>query len=159
MKISTKGRYALRLLIDLAHQDSDRFVPLKEIAERQKISRKYLEQIILALSDGEILLASRGVHGGYRLAKRPEAYTVGEILRLTEGDLTPVFCASDAAQCERSNDCALLPIWQGLSRVIGDYLDSLTLADLLQQQTEIQPDLSLAMQGNDRKLSKKEIDS
>ena len=125
MKISTKGRYALRMLLDLAEHQEDGFIALKDIAERQHISKKYLEQIIPVLNKSDILLANRGYQGGYRLAKSPEHYTVGDILRLTEGSLAPVAC------CERSNDCLTLPVWKGLYKAITDYLDSITLRDIL----------------------------
>ena len=137
MKISTKGRYALRMLIDLAEHSSDGFVALKDIAQRQGISKKYLEQIVPILNKTDILKTNRGFQGGYMLAKAPDKYTVGEILRLTEGSLSPVACLDqDPIQCERSNECPTLPIWQGLYRVISDYLDHITLQDILDQQRE-----------------------
>ena len=114
MKISTKGRYALRMLIDLAEHEGDGFIALKDIAERQNISKKYLEQIVPILSRSGILRTNRGSQGGYALAKEPEHVTVGEILRLTEGSLSPVACLDgDPAQCPRSADCPTLPVWQG----------------------------------------------
>ena len=132
MKISTKGRYALRMLLDLAEHQEDGFIALKDIAERQHISKKYLEQIIPVLNKSDILLANRGYQGGYRLAKSPEHYTVGDILRLTEGSLAPVACLDyDPMQCERSSDCLTLPVWKGLYKAITDYLDSITLRDIL----------------------------
>lgn len=133
LKISTKGRYALRLLIDLAEHQNTGFVPLKDIAERQNISKKYLEQIIPLFNRSDMLLTNRGAQGGYMLARQPAQYTVGEILRLTEGTLVPVACAQSPAQCDRSADCATLPVWQGLSRVINQYLDGITLQDILDQ--------------------------
>lgn len=137
MKISTKGRYALRMLIDLAEHSSDGFVALKDIAQRQGISKKYLEQIVPILNKTDILKTNRGFQGGYMLAKAPDKYTVGEILRLTEGSLSPVACLDqDPIQCERSNECPTLPIWQGLNQVIRDYLDHITLQDILDQQRE-----------------------
>ena len=136
LKISTKGRYALRMLIDLAEQQNTGFVPLKDIAERQHISKKYLEQIIPLFNRSDMLLTNRGAQGGYMLARQPAQYTVGEILRLTEGTLVPVACAQNPAQCDRSADCATLPVWQGLSRVINEYLDGITLQDLLDQHRE-----------------------
>lgn len=137
MKISTKGRYALRMLLDLAeHQDSG-FIALKEVAARQNISKKYLEQIIPVFSKSGILLTNRGVQGGYRLAEAPDRYTVGEILRMTEGSLSPLVCAEqETAECKRSGICAMLPVWQGLTRVISEYLDGITLQDILDQQKE-----------------------
>ena len=137
MKISTKGRYALRLLIDLAEHQNDGYVALKDIAQRQEISKKYLEQIVPVLNKSDILRTNRGFQGGYRLAKLPDKYTVGEILRLTEGSLAPVACLEhDPVECERSGECATLPVWQGLYRVINEYLDGITLQDILDQQRE-----------------------
>lgn len=137
MRISTKGRYALRMLLDLAeHQDSG-FIALKEVAARQNISKKYLEQIIPVFSKSGILLTNRGVQGGYRLAETPDRYTVGEILRMTEGSLSPLVCAEqEKSECVRSGTCAMLPVWQGLTRVISEYLDGITLQDILDQQKE-----------------------
>lgn len=135
MKISTKGRYALRMLIDLAEHENCGFVALKDIAARQNISKKYLEQIIPIFNNSDILKTARGSQGGYRLSRSPEKYTVGEILRLTEGNLAPVDCLTqDPIECERSVDCPTLPVWQGLNRVINEYLDSITLQDILDQQ-------------------------
>ena len=134
MKISTKGRYALRMMLDLAEHEGEGFVALKDIAQRQNISKKYLEQIIPLLHRTDMLNTNRGYQGGYRLAKRPCQYTVGEILRLTEGGLSPVPCVgADAKLCDRSADCATLPVWRGLDRVINEYLDSITLQDLMDQ--------------------------
>ena len=135
MKISTKGRYALRLLIDLAEHQQVGYISLNEIATRQNISKKYLEQIIPILNKTGILRANRGSQGGYMLAGSPEKYTIGDILRCTEGSLAPVDCADqDPVECERSAECVMLPIWQGLSRTINEYLDSITLQDILDQQ-------------------------
>ena len=137
MLISTKGRYALRVLIDLAEHQNDGYVALKDIAQRQDISKKYLEQIVPVLNKSDILRTNRGFQGGYRLAKLPDQYTVGEILRLTEGRLAPVACLEhDPVECERSGECATLPVWQGLYRVINEYLDGITLQDILDQQRE-----------------------
>ena len=137
MKISTKGRYALRMLLDLAEHQSNGYVALKDIAKRQNISKKYLEQIIPVFNKSDILRTNRGSQGGYRLAKTPDKYTVGEILRLTEGSLAPVACLDqDPIECERSGECATLPIWQGLNRVINEYLNGITLQDILDQQRE-----------------------
>ncbi len=137
MKISTKGRYALRMLLDLAEHQSNGYVALRDIAERQNISKKYLEQIIPVFNKSDILRTNRGSQGGYRLAKTPDKYTVGEILRLTEGSLAPVACLDqDPVECERSGECATLPIWQGLNRVINEYLNGITLQDILDQQQE-----------------------
>ena len=137
MKISTKGRYALRLLLDIAQNQQDGFVSLKEIAERQEVSKKYLEQIIPLLSRAELLQTSRGYQGGYRLARRPEDYTARDILRLTEGSLAPVACLDcEVNTCPRSANCPTLPLWQGLDRVIEDYLAGVTLQDLIDRQRE-----------------------
>lgn len=134
MKISTKGRYALRMLLDLAQHQGDGYVALKDIAQRQNISKKYLEQIVPVFNKSDILKTNRGFQGGYRLARAPEKYTVGEILRLTEGSLAPVACLEeDPVGCERSEECLTLPVWQGLNRVINEYLDGITLQDILDQ--------------------------
>jgi Rrf2 family protein len=132
MKISTKGRYALRMLIDLAEHKNGGFIALRDIAERQNISKKYLEQIVPILNKSDMLITNRGFQGGYKLAKDPSRYSVGEILRLTEGSLAPVSCLERTPlDCERSADCATLPIWQGLYKVITDYLDAISLQDIL----------------------------
>lgn len=137
MKISTKGRYALRMLVDLAEHRADGFIALKDIANRQDISKKYLEQIVSVLHKSSILKTSRGFQGGYMLADSPDKYTVGMILRLTEGSLAPVPCLEqDPVQCERSGECAALPVWQGLNKVINDYLDSVTLQDIVDKHRE-----------------------
>lgn len=137
MKISTKGRYALRMLIDLAENQKDGYVALKDIAARQNISKKYLEQIVPVLNKSDILRTNRGFQGGYRLAKAPEKYTVGEILRLTEGSLAPVACLEHSPnECPRCGECATLPIWQGLYDVINEYLDGITLRDITESHRE-----------------------
>ncbi len=142
MKISTKGRYSLRMLIDLAMHDSDGFISLKEIAERQHISKKYLEQIVPLLSRGGLLRANRGYQGGYMLSKPADQYTLGEILRLTEGNLAPVACLErEVNDCSRAGECMTLPVWQGLYDVVTRYLDSITLQDII--------DKSPSAQGND----------
>lgn len=135
MKISTKGRYALRILIDLAEHRNDGFVALKEVAERQDISKKYLEQIVPVLNKSGILQTNRGYMGGYRLAKEPEEYTVGMILRVTEGSMAPVACLADEENhCERAGSCETLYIWEGLYEVINRYLESITLQDILDRK-------------------------
>ncbi len=137
MKISTKGRYALRVMIDLAQNNIEEFVPLKEISERQEISLKYLETIIGMLCRAGFVLSMRGKSGGYKLAKVPGDYTIGSILKLTEGSLSPVACLdSDANQCSRSAHCITLPMWQKLDNLINDYLESVTVEDLIRQQNE-----------------------
>ena len=138
MKISTKGRYALRMLIDLAEHQNDGFIALKDIAERQGISKKYLEQIIPVLNRSDVLNANRGYQGGYKLAKSPDKYTVGAILRLTEGSIAPVACLDhEPVDCPRREDCITLPLWKGLNKVITDYLDRVTLQDLLDNQKDM----------------------
>ncbi|MBQ2093285.1 MAG: Rrf2 family transcriptional regulator [Ruminococcus sp.] len=138
MKISTKGRYALRMLIDLAEHQNDGFIALKDIAERQGISKKYLEQIIPVLNRSDVLNANRGYQGGYKLAKSPDKYTVGAILRLTEGSIAPVACLDHKpVDCPRREDCITLPLWKGLNKVITDYLDCVTLQDLLDYQKDM----------------------
>lgn len=137
MLISTKGRYSLRVMVDLAEHQSDGYIPLKEIAERQEISEKYLESIIKLLVRGKLLTGLRGKGGGYKLTKAPDAYTVGSILRLTEESLAPVSCLEPGADaCARMAVCRTLPLWQGLDKVINDYLDRFTIADLMQRDTE-----------------------
>lgn len=137
MKISTKGRYALRMLIDLAEHQHDGYIALKDIAKRQSISKKYLEQIVLILNNSNTLKTNRGVQGGYMLAQSPNKYTVGEILRLTEGSLSPVdYTNQNLNQYESSGEYAMLPIWDKLDRVINQYLDSVTLQDVLDLQRE-----------------------
>ena len=132
MLISTKGRYALRVMIDLVEHQSEGYVPLKEIAERQEISEKYLESIIKILVKAKLLDGLRGKGGGYKLTKAPEQYTAGSILRLTEESLAPVACLEDgAAPCTRAAECRTLPLWQGLDKVINEYLDSILLSDLV----------------------------
>ena len=136
MLISTKGRYALRVMIDLAEHQTDGFIPLKTIAERQEISEKYLESIIKLLVKAKLLNGLRGKGGGYQLTKAPDQYTVGSILQLTEESLAPVSCLEeDAALCPRMADCRTLPLWQGLDKVIRDYLDNITIADLMRHGT------------------------
>lgn len=141
MKISTKGRYALRMMVDLAEHQNDGYVALKDIAKRQNISKKYLEQIVPLFNKSDVLKTNRGYQGGYMLAKAPDKYTVGDILRLAEGSLAPVACVEqNAAECPRSAECPTLPIWQGLNKVINDYLDNITLQDVIDMQRERQID-------------------
>ena len=140
MKISTKGRYALRMLLDLAEHQQQGFIALKDKAARQEISKKYLEQIVAILNKTDILQTNRGFQGGYKLAKPPAHYTVGDILRLTEGSLSPVACLDhDPASCPRHSACATLPVWQGLEKVINEYLDAITLQDILNEQQGARP--------------------
>lgn len=135
MKISTKGRYALRLMIDLARQPGDTPVSLKDVAVRQEISLKYLEQIVGILSKAGFLRSVRGPQGGYRLAREPEKFTVGEILRLTEGNLAPVACLEDPEnRCERCDQCGTVDFWTGLYAAINQYINQFTLADLVENE-------------------------
>lgn len=132
MKISTKGRYALRIMIDLALNDNGDYIRLKDISERQEITLKYLEQIMPLLTKAGYVRSYRGNNGGYRLARRPEEYTVGDILRTTEGSLAPIPCLEDQPnRCGRSAECATLPFWEGLWKVINEYADSVTLDSLV----------------------------
>ena len=137
MLISTKGRYSLRVMVDLAEHRADGYIPLKTIADRQEISEKYLESIIKLLVRAKLLEGLRGKGGGYRLNKAPDQYSVGSILRLTEESLAPVSCLEPgAAACPRMAACRTLPLWRGLDRLIGDYLDNVTVADLMQRDAE-----------------------
>ena len=134
MKITTKGRYALRMLLDLAEHREDGYIALKDIAERQGVSKKYLEQIVPILNRSDLLRTNRGKQGGYALVKAPNQYTVGDILRLTEGDFAPVSCVGKNPEaCPRRTDCPTLPVWQGLYDVINEYLDGITLQDIIDQ--------------------------
>ena len=131
MMISTKGRYALRVMIDLAEHQTEGFIPLKEIAQRQEISEKYLENILKVLVQNGFLEGLRGKGGGYRLTRSPEQYTVGEILMLTEGSLAPVSCLiPGASPCARMAECRTFEMWKGLNELISDYFGKITLADL-----------------------------
>lgn len=131
MLISTKGRYALRVMIDLADHATGEYITLKDIAERQGISEKYLESIIVLLSKAGLLDGLRGKGGGYRLNRKPAEYTIGEILRLVESSMAPVSCLDcGSSGCEKSAECRTLSVWQNLQVRIDEYLDSVTLADL-----------------------------
>lgn len=137
MKISTKGRYALRLMLDLAIHSDGEYVSIKSIATRQNISEKYLEQIIKMLSKEKFVESSRGAQGGYRLTREPKDYTVGEILRVAEGSLAPVACLdSDENTCENCMDCVTLEIWQCILDAVNKVVDSITLQYLVDKQTE-----------------------
>ena len=136
MLISTKGRYALRVIVDLAEHQAEGLIPLKVIAKRQEISEKYLESIIRMLVKARVLESLRGKGGGYRLKKSPDQYTIGSILCLTEESLAPVSCLEhNADTCPRASFCRTLPLWQGLDKVIRDYLDGVTIADLMEHDT------------------------
>ena len=136
MKISTKGRYALRLMLDLAMNGENNIVRIKDIAERQQISDKYLEQIISVLNKAGYVRSTRGPQGGYSLRKAPEEYTVGDILRLTEGSLAPVACVEEEGSCEREVDCVTVEVGKRLNQAISDVVDHITLADLVALQEE-----------------------
>ena len=134
MLISTRGRYALRVLIDLAEYEEDGYTPLKDIAGRQDISQKYMESIMTMLSKNKLVEGVHGKGGGYRLNRSPEDYSVGEILRITEGTLAPVACLErDAQPCPRAADCRTLPLWDKQNDMITGYLDSVSLADLMKK--------------------------
>ncbi len=135
MKVSTKGRYALRLMLDIAINESDSPVSVRDIAKRQDISDKYLEQIVSVLNSAGYVRSIRGAQGGYRLRKETKEYTVGMILRLTEGSLAPVVCVEDeTAFCEKMDNCATAIVWKKLNDAINDVVDHITLADLVEWQ-------------------------
>lgn len=135
MKISTKGRYAVRLMLDLAVHNTGECIKVKEIANRQGISEKYLEQIISVLNKAGYVKSVRGAQGGYRLTKAPEEYTVGMILRLTEGSLAPVACLEDGAdECGRCDTCETLEIWKEIYSAVNNIVDGVTIADLLEKR-------------------------
>ncbi len=131
VKISTKGRYALRILLDLAEHREDGFVPLRTIADRQGISKNYLDQIMLLLNRTDYLKVTRGLKGGYMLAREPGDYRVGDILRSTEGSIAPLACVETEGHCARQDGCLARHVWQGLDETIASYLDNLTLQDIL----------------------------
>lgn len=135
MMVSTKGRYALRVMIDIAEQQNMEYIPLKEIAKRQNISQKYLESIMVILSKNNFIEALHGKGGGYRLNRNPQDYKVGEILRLIEGTLAPVSCLEEGARpCDYVTECRTLPMWSKLNDIINEYLDSVSLADLMKNE-------------------------
>ena len=131
MRISTKGRYALRIMMDLALNDNGKYISLKEISTRQGVSNKYLEQIIPMLNKAGYLETARGNMGGYKLAKKPNEYTVGDILRATEGDLAPIYCVAEDGECDKQKNCKTYSFWKGLDDVINEYIDGTTLEDLV----------------------------
>ncbi len=140
MKISTKGRYALRLMLDLALNNTGEYITIKSIAARQEISEKYLEQIISILNKAGYVKSIRGAQGGYKLAKEPSEYTVGMILRLTEGSIAPVDCLDEEADaCERCNGCVTREVWKELYEAITSVVDRITLQDLVEKQKNIVP--------------------
>lgn len=137
MKISTKGRYAVRVMLDLAIHNTGEYVKVKQIAARQEISEKYLEQIIAVLNKAGYVISTRGAQGGYRLAREPKDYTVGMILRLTEGSLAPVACLEgNAPVCERCDTCETLEVWKELNAAINQVVDGITIADLKKRHEE-----------------------
>lgn len=137
MMISTRGRYALRVLIDLAEHSDGAYVPMKDVAERQDISLKYIEKIMPALTAGNLVEGMHGKGGGYKLNRRPEDYSVGEILRLTEGTLAPVRCLEeDAEVCPRCAECRTLPMWKKVDELVSGYLDSVSLYDLMKRDAD-----------------------
>ena len=132
MLISSRGRYALRVMIDLAEHDDGAYIPMKEVARRQDISLKYLERILPILVSAKLVEGLHGKGGGYRLTRKPEDYRISEILRLTAGDLAPVACLEcNAEKCKRTAECRTLPMWMELNRRVNEYLDSVTIADLM----------------------------
>lgn len=134
MIVSTRGRYALRVLIDMAEHSQDERIPLKEIAERQQISQKYIESIMTMLSKNNFVDGVHGKGGGYKLVKKPEEYKIGDLLRLTEGTLAPVACLeTDENNCQRKNECRTLSMWTKLDDLIETYLDSISIADLIKK--------------------------
>lgn len=136
MRISTKGRYALRLMLDLAMHNNGEYITIKSIASRQDISEKYLEQIISILNHAGYVKSVRGAHGGYMLAKSPDYYTVGDILRQTEGSIAPVDCVENENECMRDKDCITRLVWLELYEKIKDVLDHITLQDLVDRSKD-----------------------
>jgi len=130
--ITTRGRYAIRVMLDLAEQGGENFIPLKDIAERQEISKKYLEIIVKDMVAGGLILGASGKGGGYKLLRKPEEYNVGEILELMEGSLSPVVCLADGRyECERREKCETLPMWKEYDRMVHDFFYNKKLSDLL----------------------------
>lgn len=137
MKISTRGRYALRVMVDLAEHLDGNYIPLKDVAERQEISQKYLESIMLDLSRARLVDGRHGKGGGYMLNREPDGYTVFEILQMSEGDLAPVACLGDGVDvCDRAGECRTLSLWSGFYKVTKDYFSGITLADLMNKSGE-----------------------
>jgi len=144
MKVSTKGRYALRMMYDMAINDNGSAMPLKDIAARQNISIKYLEQIVILLNRAGFVKSVRGAQGGYRLAHEPEYYTVGMILRLTEGSMAPVSCLDDEVnQCPRAAECPTLYVWERLDEAVKGVIDSITLRDIIEHGQEMTIDYNI----------------
>ena len=138
MMISTKGRYALRVMLDLAENQKGSYIPLRDIAKRQGISEKYLETILPVLIKNDYLKGLRGKGGGYKLSREPETYTVGSVLKLLESSLAPVTCLeSEKNNCERAADCKTLPMWETLYKMVSDYFEGITLADLCKDREQV----------------------
>lgn len=134
MLVSTRGRYAIRVMIDLAEHRHGKFIPMKEIADRQEVSLKYMTKIMQALTKSGLLDGQHGKGGGYKLNREPADYRVGDILRLTEGTLAPVACLDETdCRCDRSAECRTRPMWNELDRIINEYLDGITIADLMEE--------------------------
>lgn len=134
MMVSTRGRYALRVMIDMAEHENGGYIPMKEVAARQQISLKYLEKILPGLVEAGYIEGVHGKGGGYKLKVRPEDCRINEILKVTDGDLAPVACLECGAdKCDRSDNCRTLPMWDGLNTLINDYLGSVTIADLMKK--------------------------
>lgn len=137
MKISTRGRYAIRVILDLAEHGAGEYIPLIDVAKRQEISEKYLETIVSMLVKNDLLIALRGKGGGYKLTRQPKEYTVGSILKVTEGAFAPVACLEHKPnQCERVAHCKTLKMWEGLQKVIEDYFENITIQDLLDNNSD-----------------------
>ena len=137
MKISTKGRYAVRVMLDLAINNTGEYIKVKDIAARQEISEKYLEQIISVLNKAGYVRSVRGAQGGYKIARDPKEYTIGMVLRLTEGSLNPVSCLDDDVnECERCDTCETLAVWKDLAKAINNVVDGVTIADLVERHQE-----------------------
>ena len=135
MLISTRGRYALRVMLDLAEHSDGSYLPMKQIAQRQGISLKYLEQIVPVLSKNGLVEGVHGKGGGYRLSKPPQDCRIGDILRLAEGDLAPVACLEcNASPCDRAETCPTLPMWREFHRLVNEYFDGITLSDLMKKE-------------------------
>lgn len=137
MMISTRGRYALRVMIDLSEHNTGGYIPMKDVAARQGLSLKYLERILPVLTKNKLIAGVHGKGGGYRLIRAPEEYTVGEILRLTEGNLAPVSCLeSNAEPCKRASECRTLKMWTDFFKMTNEYFDSISVADLVNTETD-----------------------
>lgn len=138
MLVSTRGRYAIRVMLDLTENYSGKYIPMKDVAARQGLSLKYIEKIMPMLNSGKLVEGVHGKGGGYRLVKKPEEYKIGDILRLTEGNLAPVACLECGAEpCNRANECRTLPMWSQFHKMVNEYFDSITLLDLLENRIEI----------------------